>query len=41
MIEDRLIITDRDFERVTALWPGGQLAKEPERAIVVPVERLT
>jgi hypothetical protein len=39
MVEDHLIITDRDFARVTALRPGGQFAKELERAIVL-VDRL-
>jgi len=36
MIEDDLIITERDFERVEALRPEGQLEKELERALVVP-----
>jgi regulator of nucleoside diphosphate kinase len=40
MIEDRPTITDRDFERLMALRPGGQLQKELERAVVVPVDRL-
>jgi regulator of nucleoside diphosphate kinase len=40
MIEDRLIMTDRDFEGVRALRPEGQLAKELERTIVVPVDIL-
>jgi regulator of nucleoside diphosphate kinase len=36
MFEDDLIITERDFERVAALRPEGQLEKELERALVVP-----
>jgi regulator of nucleoside diphosphate kinase len=40
MIEDRLIMSDRDFERVMALQPEGELAEELERAIVVPVDIL-
>jgi regulator of nucleoside diphosphate kinase len=36
MTEDNLIITDRDFHRVAALRPGGQLEEDLERATVVP-----
>jgi regulator of nucleoside diphosphate kinase len=40
MNEGSLIITDRDFLRVKALRPEGQLATELEDAIVVPADRL-
>jgi regulator of nucleoside diphosphate kinase len=36
MTEDILIITDRDFSRLAALRPRGQLEEELERATVVP-----
>jgi regulator of nucleoside diphosphate kinase len=36
MTEDFLIITERDFSRVAAMRPGGQLEEELERATVVP-----
>ena len=40
MTESRLLITDRDFERLWALRPDDQLASELDRATIVPVDRL-
>lgn len=40
MLEDNLILCDRDYSRLMALRPGPVLRAELDRAIVVPLESI-